>query len=284
MKKQIGRYITNKIGVLRWERHKLSDWYHTRISNKIHEYETSFGYKLRTRGYIANKLMVNSTFEMEEMNVLKHLIAESDVFIDIGANIGYYTCMACSMNKKVIAFEPQQKNLVCLLDNIIINNWKHLAEIYPIGLGEQPDILTLYGASGPSASLLDGWAGYSNKYKQTIPINSLDNVFMDRFIDNKITIKIDVEGAEFNVLKGALNLLKRSCKPVWFLEICLDQFHPNGLNAYFEETFNLFFENGYEAHIADASRRIVTKQDVRTWAMNKTTGSPEFNYYFIPAN
>jgi FkbM family methyltransferase len=280
--KQIRKLLPANFSSWSWEKHKLSDWYHTYISTKVNEYYTLFGYKLKTRNYIANKLMVNSSFEMTEMSILKNLIEESDVFIDIGANIGYYTCMACSLSKMVLAFEPQQQNIACLLDNVLINNWTQLIEIYPIGLGKQPDILTLYGASGPSASLLNGWAGYSNKFRKLIPVNSLDNILSDRFSNKKITIKIDVEGAEYDVLKGALSTLRRTYKPSWFLEICLDQFHPNGFNPYFEETFNIFFENGYEAHVADATKKIVTVQDIRTWAKNKSTGSAEFNYYFVP--
>lgn len=282
MKKNIGRFISNKINMFLWEKHKISDWYHTYISKKIYEYQTVFGYRLRTRGYIANKLMVNSVFEMAEMNILKSLIEKSDVFVDVGANIGYYTCMACSLGKQVVAFEPQQHNLSCLLDNVFINKWKNLVEIYPIGLGEKADILNLYGASGPSASLLSGWAGYSNKFKKQIPINSLDNILSDRFNDKKLIIKIDVEGAEYNVLKGAIITLKRACKPTWFLEICLKEFHPNGINQNFEETFKLFFENGYEAHVADDTRRVVNAEEVRAWFESGTTDSPVFNYYFVP--
>jgi len=263
-------------------RHIFSDWYHTYINTKSYEYDTAFGYKLRTRGYIANKLMVESHFEMTEMKILKEFIETSDIFIDIGANIGYYTCIACSLGKKVLAFEPQWHNLKCLLDNVSINNWTQQAEIFPIGLGKEPGILTLYGASGPSASLINGWAGYSNKFKKVIPINSLDNVLAGRFRNDKVMIKIDVEGAEYNVLQGALNTLKRPNRPSWFLEICLDQFHPNGANPDFERIFNLFFDNGYESHVADASRKIITDKDVQLWVKNGTTESTVFNYYFIP--
>ena len=66
--------------------------------------------------------MADSSFETTEMNILKELIEKSDVFIDVGANIGYYTCLACSLGKKVLAFEPQQQNLACLIDNIHITD------------------------------------------------------------------------------------------------------------------------------------------------------------------
>ncbi len=266
----------------KWEKHKLSDWYHTYISTKTSEYETSLGFKLRTRGYIANKLMADSCFETTEINILKQLIEKSDVFIDVGANIGYYTCLACSLGKRVLAFEPQQQNLACLIDNIHINNWTGLAEVFPVGLGETPGILTLFGASGPSASLLDGWAGYSNKYKKMIPINTMDNILSGRYPESTLTVKIDVEGAEYNVLKGAVNTLNRAIKPMWFLEICLDEFHPGACNTNFEDTFKLFFDSGYQAYIADEAKTPVSLDDIRNWVRNGSTGHSEFNYFFLP--
>jgi len=268
---------------MKWEKHKLSDWYHTYISIKTKEYNTSLGFKLITRGYIANKLMVESKFETTEIHILKRLIENSDVFVDIGANIGHYTCLACSLGKKVLAFEPQTQNLSCLLANIKTNDFSSLAEVFPVGLGEVPGILTLYGASGPSASLIDGWAGYSNKFKKIIPINTLDTILSGRYPDNAMAIKIDVEGAEFHVLKGAINTLKRKVKPTWFLEICLDQFHPDALNEHFLETFQLFFDSGYYAYIADKEKTPVSLEDVRNWVENRTTGHSEFNYFFVPS-
>lgn len=227
--------------------------------------------------------MAESKFETTEMNILRQLIEKSDVFVDVGANIGYYTCLACSFGKKVLAFEPQHHNLLCLLSNIQTNNFTSLAEIFPMGLGETPGILTLYGASGPSASLINGWAGYSNKFKKLIPINTLDTMLSERFLSHAVSIKIDVEGAEFYVLKGAIHTLNRKIKPTWFLEICLDQFHPDALNKNFLETFQLFFDSGYDAFIADKEKTAVSIEDVKVWVKNRSTGHSEFNYVFVPS-
>ena len=267
---------------MNWEKHKLSDYYYTCISKKTQEYHTSLGFKLRTRGYIANKLMVESKFETTEMIILKQLIEKSDVFVDVRLDSGT-TCIACSMGKKVLAFEPQHQNLSCLLANIQTNNFTSLVEIFPVGLGETPGILTLYGASGPSASLINGWAGYSNKFKKLIPVNTLDTILSGRYRNSALAIKIDVEGAEFKVLKGAINTLNQIIKPTWFLEICLDQFHPDALNMNFLETFQLFFDSGYDAYIADKEKTAVSIEDVKNWVKNRSTGHSEFNYVFLPS-
>ena len=111
--------------------------------------------------------MLKGTFEQEELYIIKSYLNSSDVFIDVGANIGYYTCIARSMGKDVVAFEPQVQNLEYLYANLKNVMVGPTPKFIPIGLGCKPGLLTLYGASGPSASLVKGWAGYSERFKRT---------------------------------------------------------------------------------------------------------------------
>jgi FkbM family methyltransferase len=59
------------------------------------------------------------------------MLLNSDVFIDRGANIGLYTCLAQSLGKRTVSFEPQPINLEFLFTNLTNNGWHH-AEIIPI--------------------------------------------------------------------------------------------------------------------------------------------------------
>jgi FkbM family methyltransferase len=87
--------------------------------------------------------------------------------------------------------------------------------VLPIALSQNPGVLTLYGASGPSASLVKNWAGYSARFKQLVPTSTLDNMLSARAQDEQFLIKIDVEGAEAQVLKGAIAIMRRRTKPAW---------------------------------------------------------------------
>lgn len=127
------------------------------------------------RNYIANRMMINGTFETEEVELIQKNLSATDVFVDVGANIGLYTCIARSFEKYVVAIEPQPQNLECLYANLSNNNWQN-TEVFPVGLSNSPGLLTLYGASGPSASLVRGWAGYSERFKKVIPVNTMDNL------------------------------------------------------------------------------------------------------------
>ena len=242
---------------------------------------TPLGFKLRSGYHPAYDLMRNGIFEVEETAILAKLLHEVDLFVDIGANLGYYTCLALQNGKPTIAFEPQQQNLRCLFQNVTANGWEDKVEIFPIALSDQPGLLTLYGASGPSASLIKNWAGYSSRFKKIVPTSTLDNILAGRFSGQRLLIKMDVEGAEYQVLKGARAMLSLTPKPIWMLEVCLNEFHPEGSNPDFEKIFELFWGNGYCAFTATKNSKPVTPNDVKSWLDRNRTDSNTFNYLFM---
>jgi FkbM family methyltransferase len=266
---------------LRWRRHILSDWLAASVFTRTREVETPLGFKLRAGSARANRMMQEGTFEPEETAVLQDHLARTDVFVDVGANVGLYTCLARRMGRHVVAFEPQEANLACLYSNLQSNGWSDV-EVFPLGLGAQPGLMTLYGASGPSASLVRGWAGYPSGRAQTIATSTLDIVVGTRFEGKRLLVKVDVEGAEYGVLRGAERVLRRRPRPTWMMEVCLTEFHPGGINPHFLETFERFWELGYEARLANRARRVVTPDDVRRWAAARRTDDGVFNYVFEP--
>ena len=141
-KHYLSRYpkIKKAYNSLDWKKHIWSDWLNTYIFRKIIKYDTQFGFKMIARNYYANRMMMDGTFEAEEVELIKKHLSDADVFVDVGANIGYYSCIACSLGKYVIAIEPQPQNLYCLVANLYNNNWQK-TEVFPIGLSNKPDLL-----------------------------------------------------------------------------------------------------------------------------------------------
>ncbi|MEI6300033.1 MAG: FkbM family methyltransferase [Betaproteobacteria bacterium] len=268
---------------VRWKFHLFKDWWGTKVWTKTSEVVTPLGFKLTSGFHPAYELMRVGKFEVEETAIISKMLSRVDQFVDIGANLGYYTCLALQKGKPVIAFEPQQQNLQCLFRNLISNGWEDRAEVFPLALSDKPGLLTLYGASGPSASLVKNWAGYSSAYHKIVPVSTLDNILAGRFQDKRLFVKMDVEGAEYQVLKGALSTLSRPIKPVWLLEICLEEFHPGGKNPDFQNIFELFFSKGYTAYTATEVPKIVSPEDVKSWVANSRTNSGTFNYVFVGA-
>lgn len=264
-----------------WKLHLFKDWWGTKVWRSTSEVMTPLGFKLVSGFHPAYKLMREGRFEIEETSVINAVLDRVDVFVDVGANLGYYTCLASQHGKHVVAFEPQSQNLRCLMQNLVVNSYQDQVEVFPLALSERPGLLTLYGASGPSASLIKGWAGYSSIYSQRVPVSTLDIILGQRFENDQIFIKIDVEGAEYQVLRGAQAIINRAKRPIWLLEICLQEFHPSGANPDFINIFNMFWSAGYEVYTATDPPRHVTRENVSKWLNNGTSEYQTFNYVFL---
>jgi len=242
-------------------------------------YDTPFGFRLMSPRQGINLSMQDGTFEKEEVALVQSLLEKTDVFIDVGANIGLYTCIARQKEKRTVAVEPQPRNLACLYATLSANGWPDV-EIFPMGLSDTPGLVKLYGDTGPSASMLEGWAGIDSSFVQVIPVTTLDAITGKRFDKERILIKVDVEGAEHTVLQGARDIIQRTPRPVWMIEICLHEHHPGGLNPDYLRTFNLFWQQGYRAYTADQRRIPVRKNDIQQWINQGYSESGVMNYLF----
>ena len=244
---------------------------------------TPWGFKLIGSNSIHHIAMQDGTFEPEQVMLFKENFRSADVFVDVGANIGLYTCLASVADKHVIAVEPLPKNLKYLYANILENNWKNI-EVFPVGLSEISELATLYGGSSTGASLIGSWAGACKLFRRTIPVSTLDILLNSRFTGKRILIKIDVEGAEYSVLLGATNVMRMQPKPIWIVEICLNEYHPDGINPNFQNTFNLFWKYGYEARTADQNNKLIQCADVDRWTKKGSCDFGTSNYKFVPVN
>jgi FkbM family methyltransferase len=228
--------------------------------------ETPHGFRLMAPRYAAHSRMRDGTFEPREVERVVSAFGEIDLFVDVGANVGFYTCLAAVAGIPVLAFEPRARNLVCLRESVRLNGLAGV-EIFPYAVGAESGRATLYGASGPSASLVPGWAGYSSAHREAVEVRTLDGEVAARIAGKRVLIKIDVEGFEYPALVGARALLLAWPRPLWLVEICLDAFHPRG-NQDFERTFTLFFDAGYRVFSLDdaaGSGAEITREQVGAW-------------------
>jgi FkbM family methyltransferase len=218
---------------------------------------TPFGFALA-----GDASMQGAGFEPAETGLLRRWLADADVFVDVGANVGFYTCLAKQMGRSVLAVEPLEDNLRYLYRNLTANGWQDV-EVLPLGLAATPGLMTLYGAR-TGASLVAGWAGVSAEFSRTIPISTLDLQLRCRFPDQRLVVKIDVEGAEHDVLLGASETLRREPRPRWLVEVLREVHHPGG-NPRFWATFDLFRAAGYRVFQVDERDTPVADEDLAAW-------------------
>lgn len=133
-------------------------------------------------------------------------IRSDSIIVDVGAHVGFFTVKAATKAKKgiVIAIEPHPENFRKLLINIKLNN---LNNVIPLNLAlwDRQGTLKLYNfnLSGIYSVV------YPGRQFTLVKANTLDNVLKSLGIDQVDLVKIDVEGAELKVLKGATASLKR---------------------------------------------------------------------------
>ena len=207
-----------------------------------------------------NEAMRQGTFEPEEIKCIKSLLSESQVFVDIGANIGLYTCIARSMGKEAVAIEPVPENLWWLYMNLSANGWEN-TEVFPLAVSTRPHLMELFG-DATGASAVAGWANQPKTMKRFVPCSTFDKVVFDRIQGRKALIKIDVEGGELSVLQGAVKSLASDVRPTWLIEVCYDENHPAGMNPNYKAVFDLMFKNGYKVRNAEVGSKEISREDI----------------------
>ena len=223
--------------------------------------------------------MQAGTWEPLETAFIESELVTTDVFVDVGANIGFFTCLARARGVQTVAIEPLETNLSALYRNVAANGWRDRIEVLPFALADAPGLLELYGTS-TGASLIAGWAGTSSANVRTVPVSTLDVLLAHRFDGARMLVKVDVEGVEHQVLRGAKAMLARKPSPRWIVEVCLTEHQP-GVNPHFREVFEAFWNTGYEARTLD-ERRLISPSDVDEWiaAGRRTFGS--YSVVFLP--
>jgi len=220
--------------------------------------------------FAGHDAMAAGSFEPEETAVVRQLLAEMEVLVNVGANVGYYCCHALSMGKAVVAVEPNTRNLHYLLKNIKNNGWEKQAEVFSVAMGSGTDILQMWGG-GTGASLVKGWAAIPESYVTQVPILSLDRMLGDTLSCKRALILVDIEGAEFMMLQGAKQTLMNEPRPIWLMEISYSDHQPKGIvmNPRFAETLGVFFDNGYQVFTANAAADEITPEIVQEVAMGQ---------------
>lgn len=157
---------------------------------------------------------------IQEQSILNHLLSNlhrDDVFYDIGANIGLYSCLvADKVTEPVIAFEPHPANADRLEDNIELNSadvsvFQHaLADSE--GDAELEVTLDKIGSAGHSLVFDSG----DNLNLISVVKKRGDDLITEENLPHPTVLKIDVEGAELAVLDGLESTLSRpSCRLVY---------------------------------------------------------------------
>ena len=155
-------------------------------------------------------------YEKETLNYLKTNFGQFETIVDAGANIGNHVLFFCSQMKakKVYCFEPNHYTSSVLAKNVELNDLDKIVEIHKSALGEKKGQGIQQGFSLSNTGMNRIASG-----GDTMEGNTAEIVCLDDFNYAKIDfIKIDVEGFELSVLKGAEKTILRT-HPVIMIEV-----------------------------------------------------------------
>jgi len=126
--------------------------------------------------------------------------------IDIGANVGLWSCDLVKSFDHVIAFEPVEEFRKCFTRNVLSTNYT----MHPIALGRSESVIEM--------NIVQGNTGHSHIDPKSLGVGTIPLKTLDSFnYENIDMIKIDVEGFEEEILAGAMNTIKQN-KPVLVIE------------------------------------------------------------------
>jgi FkbM family methyltransferase len=172
--------------------------------------------------------ILRGQYEQDEIQFVRGMLKPGDCAVDVGAHIGFFTMQmaaAVGSDGHVYAFEPLDSNADLLEQSIAENGFGGRVHFQRAAAGAAPGTATLtFPAetlnSGGAYLLRDGTAPLAGNRKKEVPVVALDALDLQRPVR---FIKMDVEGAEPQVLRGAATLLQRD-RP-----LILSELHPTQL-------------------------------------------------------
>jgi FkbM family methyltransferase len=186
--------------------------------------------------------------EFADMAFLLHVLREDDLFIDVGANVGSYSILACAaIGARGYAFEPVPQTHSRLVDNLRLNHIEERVKHPNIGIGDEAGSL-IFTADGDTVNHALA-AGESSQNTVNVEMATLDSILAD---ESPSLIKIDVEGFETPALKGAEMTLSKDS-----LHSVIMELNGSGDRYGFDEMLimEMMFDHGFATYSYDPMQR-----------------------------
>lgn len=198
------------------------------------------------------------TKRVEEIFTEKSKMNQPSFFLDVGANIGWFSLVAkASGADKVFSFEPNVQNIVRICESISLNHWSH-GSVVPIqkGLGSKEQQLPFYASYDKESN--PGGFSFRRKFDNdriigTFNITTLD-LFAERHgwfdINSKVSVgllKVDVENFEYDVLMGGKRLLQSGIVDNIVMELKKEKINVRKKER--KELLELILASGYEPYM-----------------------------------
>lgn len=207
-----------------------------RGSRRMQKLKGGLKFMIRLNTY--DLIILNETFIYNIYGMIINKLGLDSIIIDIGAHIGTFSIFAAKKAKNVAlyAYEPDSKNYEILNENIVLNNLGSQIRTFKLGVGKRKGIRTLFMSENNFGN--HSFYGKSKK-RAKIKTISLKDVFEDNKLLKCNLLKLDCEGAEYEII---YNTPKKYLQKVQNIVM---EYHPNGSGKEMKE----FLEsNNFKAH------------------------------------
>jgi FkbM family methyltransferase len=201
--------------------------------------------------YVSRGILENGVWEPETWQAVAQHLQSGGTFVDVGAHIGYYSLKAAVVlgpTGHVIAVEPNPQMAGALRDNIHASGATIVA-VQPVACSDSEATLEFFASAGSntgesSLSLSNASQGGQPVRSYRVRARPLDAIIQETGVSRVDVLKIDVEGAELLVLKGAQKTLGQY-HPVVIVELVESQLSAMGTSS--AEIVEFLRSQGYTA-------------------------------------
>lgn len=199
---------------------------------------------------VINGIKVGVSGEKWMSGILKEIFQfDSGCFYDIGVNLGQTLIKVRTLdtNRKYVGFEPNPSCLFYLQRLISANQWNQVM-IVPVGLSNTNGLVELSGSSDtdPGSTIIRWVMSTAGGVTKLVPVFQYENLTSCLPIDRVAIIKIDVEGAELEVVKTLSPLIERD-RPIIIMEILPTGSERNQRNIRTKELMSILKDMKYNS-------------------------------------
>lgn len=197
-------------------------------------------------------VVYNRLPDWDEMNFLMRLLRPEDGFIDIGANVGFYTVLASTVVTAgpILSVEANPKNVPILREQVQLNGLQN-ATVMDFALGNVDGEVAFSDSSRETGSLASVSEADGRLIK--VPCKTLDAVLGNLALPDWTIAKMDVEGCEEMILQGGTETLAQKRVCIWLFELADAGLQRHDSSA--DRLVEFFQQHGYSIHYWDEEAR-----------------------------
>ena len=233
-----------------WQKEILNNLGDIIIGNpviRVDEFEGVF--TVSPHSHLFYRLILSKCYEPKLVKLCMKYLDKNRDAIDVGANIGFYSVLFAKnlANKKVLSIEPTKNAIQFLRQNIKLNDVTDKVVVFEGVASDKKgvdEIKTIKGKEEYSSlgKMIHPCIEKEKWSLEEVISNTLDNLVQEKSLDPGF-LKVDTEGVEHLVFKGAQNVLSEK-RPIILSELSDFLLKGNGSSA--EEVIDLIKSNGYD--------------------------------------